>query len=296
MSDEIYQNAGGNADNRAGVSDSDNSFEDVYVNKDNLETKKTRSFKQSDSSGLKTAEGRCYRVTTVCVVLLCVLLLTAVIVLWIKFSNVSIDKYQLQTKYNNLTVDRDQLQTSYNTLTVKEKQLQTSYNNLLVERNELQTSYNNLTVERDQLLTRLNQCPFNISAEGLVKQGWSVSETSSLYYLSTQKKSWTESRHYCIERGADLVIINSKEEQEFITNLMGNNNQAWIGLSDRDTEGKWKWVDGTEQTISTGFWYKGEPNDDKNNEDCGEMWKFPDKMAWNDRPCTEKSKWICEKN
>ncbi|KAF7686732.1 hypothetical protein HF521_015125 [Silurus meridionalis] len=77
---------------------------------------------------------------------------------------------------------------------------------------------------------------------------------------------------------------------------MGNIKRAWIGLSDRDSEGTWKWVDGTEQTISTGFWYKGEPNDENNNEDCGEMCTFPDKMAWNDRPCSQQSNWICKKN
>jgi len=36
---------------------------------------------------------------------------------------------------------------------------------------------------------------------------------SSLYFLSSEKKNWTESRRYCIERGADLIIINNREEQ-----------------------------------------------------------------------------------
>ncbi|KAM9449642.1 CD209 antigen-like protein A isoform 4-T4 [Clarias gariepinus] len=113
--------------------------------------------------------------------------------------------------------------------------------------------------------------------------------SSSLYYFS-EMKNWDESRQDCRERGADLVIINSKEKQEFIVEQL-KGSRTWIGLSDRDKEGEWKWVDGT--PLTSGNWGPGQP-DNFNEEDCAEI-GFPDKQDLNDRPCSHKQGWICEK-
>ncbi|XP_060772636.1 CD209 antigen-like protein A isoform X3 [Neoarius graeffei] len=157
--------------------------------------------KAKNIGGGDTAWGRCYRLTVACVVLLCVLLLTAITVLWIKF------------------------------------------NNLTTENNQLQTSYTNLTKEREIEIQRHS------------KLGWICFGSS--FYISTEKKNWTESRQDCRKQGADLAIIKSGEEQEFILKQLGK-SQAWIGLSDGDTEGEWKWVDGT--PLTTEYWRNEEPN------------------------------------
>ncbi|XP_053335452.1 hepatic lectin-like [Clarias gariepinus] len=212
-------------------------------------------------TGFSTIGGRCYRVTTVCVVLLCVFLLSAVTLLWIKYNKLNTENNQLQTSNNNLTIERDQLQ----------------------------TCCNSPTKEREQCRSD------NIVVSVVIKQGWSFS-SSSLYYISTEKKNWTESTQDCRERGADLVIITSREEQNFIIKQLGDSNEAWIGLSKDDTKTKWKWLDGTEQNNSTGVWAQGEPNNHGGNEDCGTIKTFPDMTGWNDKPCFNTSQWICKKN
>ncbi|XP_053086705.1 CD209 antigen-like protein C [Pangasianodon hypophthalmus] len=208
-------------------------------------------------TGGDTAWSRCYRVTAVCVLLLCVLLLTAITVLWIKFINLNTENSQLQTRYNNLTKERDRLQK---------------------DREELQ---------------RLSKVVRDF------KDGWTYFN-SSLYYRSAEKKNWDESRRDCRERGADLVIINSREEQEFINKTLLSAT-AWIGLSDRDTEGVWKWVDGTELTSGTGYWSQREPNDYEGNEDCAITGYIPQGgttyflNTWNDVPCSFNYGRICAK-
>ncbi|XP_064814024.1 C-type lectin domain family 4 member E-like [Oncorhynchus masou masou] len=128
-------------------------------------------------------------------------------------------------------------------------------------------------------------------------EGWQKFE-SSWYFLSTVKKPWRESRQDCLERGADLVIVNSDMEQEF---LFGLTKRAWIGLTDSVTEGTWKWVDGTPLTTPS-YWHKLQLENDgdtpaNRKEDCVELntetWR-PGK-AWNDLSCSDNHYWICEK-
>ncbi|KAI4877945.1 hypothetical protein NFI96_031159 [Prochilodus magdalenae] len=172
--------------------------------------------------------GSRYRLTAVCLGLLCVLLLTAITVPWFM-----------------LTPERDGVQTSHTNLTTGIDQLQTSYTNLAKERDQLQSSNTNLTKERDQLQKDRDEFERKFSElETLITQQEWIYFSSTIYYISTERKSWRESRQHCKGKGADLVIINSREEQDFINRLRGDQT-AWIGLSYRNTEGgwKWRWVD-----------------------------------------------------
>uniref|UniRef100_A0A3B4DCZ5 C-type lectin domain-containing protein n=1 Tax=Pygocentrus nattereri TaxID=42514 RepID=A0A3B4DCZ5_PYGNA len=121
----------------------------------------------------------------------------------------------------------------------------------------------------------------------------------SFYYISTEKKSWSESRKFCTERGADLVIINSREEQEFISKAFGS-SEAWIGLTDTEKEGVWKWVDNstltTNSALNVGFWKSGEPNSNVGDEDCVATGEGSDPVGnWADYPCNHQFVWVCEK-
>ncbi|XP_068448737.1 C-type lectin domain family 4 member M-like [Clinocottus analis] len=147
---------------------------------------------------------------------------------------------------------------------------------------DFQAIIKNLTEEREDLKRKMS------AFDQYLQQGW-VYSYSSFYYISSNQMSWQESRDDCLQRGADLIIINSKEEQEFAIQFQ---RLTWIGLTDRETEGKWKWVDGT--ALSTSYWNAGEPNG-RHNENCAVTWLFSKENSWNDTPCNVKNFWICEK-
>ena len=50
------------------------------------------------------------------------------------------------------------------------------------------------------------------STQGLSPLGWRRLG-NSLYLFSDTKKNWEDSRNDCKQRGADLVVIDSDEEQ-----------------------------------------------------------------------------------
>uniref|UniRef100_A0A8C7H357 CD209 antigen-like protein E n=1 Tax=Oncorhynchus kisutch TaxID=8019 RepID=A0A8C7H357_ONCKI len=147
-----------------------------------------------------------------------------------------------------------------------------------------------LTEERDQ-----QQREKDDFMEKFSNPGWNKFE-SCWYFVSSERKTWSESRQDCVERGADLVIVNSREKQRFLFAL---NKRAWIGLTDRETEGSWKWVDGT--PLITRYWTIDQPNNGGSvstfpGEDCAVLRKGQDQPenTWNYINCAVKSICICE--
>ncbi|XP_029605396.1 C-type lectin domain family 4 member E-like, partial [Salmo trutta] len=161
-----------------------------------------------------------------------------------------------------------------------------------------QTSYNTLTKERDQLQTERDFLSGRFTnLKQTCSEGWQKFD-SSWYFLSTETKTWKKSREDCLERGADLVIINSDKEQEFLFNL---NKGVWIGLTDSVTEGTLIWVDGTPLT-NPRYWSPYQPDnggdkpEEYGEEDCVHIHKEQSpRKSWNDLSCDSKLNWVCEK-
>ena len=111
------------------------------------------------------------------------------------------------------------------------------------------------------------------------------------YLLCEGPKTWEQARAFCQSRGADLIVIDDEQENEFITG--SGLPTAWIGLSDRDEEGTFAWVDGT--TPETTYWNTDEPNDSGGTEDCGGIFTEGETAGmWNDFDCSSERAFVCE--
>ncbi|XP_059394589.1 CD209 antigen-like protein E [Carassius carassius] len=223
----------------------------------------TNTNKPLQCTGSESVKVRSSRASVVCLVLLCVLLLTAVIVLCVHI-------------YTNCTEETKPLLTNHTNLTEERKELEIKITNLTEERK----------TKRDQLINQLS-----------ILDEW-IYYQFSFYYKSNEKKNWTESRQDCLKKGADLIIINNRTEQDFVMKIT-NKTEFWIGVSDIDVEDTWKWVDGS--ALTSGFWATGgEVNEPRGGtlENCAVSYipMSTEITGWHDVKCNYTYHWICEKS
>ncbi|XP_050780963.1 low affinity immunoglobulin epsilon Fc receptor-like [Gopherus flavomarginatus] len=120
--------------------------------------------------------------------------------------------------------------------------------------------------------------------------GWQRFE-KKCYFFSTLTKSWLDAKQFCTNEGSHLVIVNTKQEQIFLSNHITEPSVYWLGLSDSAKEGEWHWLDGS--PLSLRVWGPGEPNNvGHQGEDCGSL-RFDGK--WNNATCSMTEHWICER-
>ncbi|KAM6469347.1 hepatic lectin-like isoform 1-T1 [Liasis olivaceus] len=111
------------------------------------------------------------------------------------------------------------------------------------------------------------------------------------YFFSFQQLIWHTAKNHCEQQHSQLVVITNQYEQNFLQSRT-RGERYWIGLSDNNIEGHWRWVDNTDYRTSFKNWARGEPNDHGNDEDCAQIHEAGE---WNDVSCNTKSFYVCKK-
>jgi hypothetical protein len=127
------------------------------------------------------------------------------------------------------------------------------------------------------------------------------------YALTTTMSSWQDARAGCQSRGAgwDLVTIHSAQRNAWLSALLGSVADAWVGASDLQTEGAWRWLgDGTPFWNGSGGmgslvgnayvnWSPGS-NPEPNGGDASDCLRLRTGGSWADYQCNSPFASICE--
>ncbi|XP_078682431.1 uncharacterized protein LOC144916906 [Branchiostoma floridae x Branchiostoma belcheri] len=96
----------------------------------------------------------------------------------------------------------------------------------------------------------------------------------------------------CLKDEGFLAMPKDAATNAFLVqlkNAVRNDVAFYIGLSDQNAEGQWRFADGT-ALCSYKNWNPGEPNN-RGNEDCATL--LP-RSKWNDVPCSSDLRYICQ--
>ncbi|XP_044838856.1 killer cell lectin-like receptor subfamily B member 1B allele A [Mauremys mutica] len=106
------------------------------------------------------------------------------------------------------------------------------------------------------------------------------------YWLSKERKDWTGSRDDCSGKSSRMLVLQNREEMDFIQDVVQDANYIWIGLKVTPKEGKWTWVD---SSLLDPVRFSVSGSADGNS--CG--WIRGTQVL--SEMCDAELKWICQK-
>eukprot|EP00058_Branchiostoma_floridae_P004014 XP_002589502.1 hypothetical protein BRAFLDRAFT_88361 [Branchiostoma floridae] len=119
------------------------------------------------------------------------------------------------------------------------------------------------------------------------------------YQTFTTYLNYDQAQATCVSNGGHLAHIKSSRQQSVLANMAtltaGWGSDYWIGLTDRQSEGIWRWTDGT--GLNYRNWAEGEPTNGNavdGEQDCVALWGDYGYTHWDDRQCGHWLYFICQ--
>ena len=146
-------------------------------------------------------------------------------------------------------------------------------------------SCNGIDDDCDGIVDEQAGCPCDVEVRG-----------TSAYLICADRRAWTEAADGCAAVGYTLVVIEDGAEDAFVYGEIDRRGlpDTWIGFNDRETEGRFVWLDGVPGAYT--HWDGGEPNNGGNGgEDCAVLMTADGRRTeWDDRPCGTDRPYVCE--
>ncbi|XP_028435649.1 C-type lectin domain family 4 member G-like [Perca flavescens] len=152
-----------------------------------------------------------------------------------------------------LTAEIQQLTVEVQNLTTRNLQLETQRKNLTEQIQNMEKNWNELNVSRAQWSIDA-YCPktSNVTQCQACQNGWFPTGSNCYYYDADppDQKTWEEARQNCRGMESDLVVVHNEKEQIALNTYSVGSSGYWFGL--RAEGGRWKWIDGSDLTVS--YW------------------------------------------
>jgi hypothetical protein len=138
-------------------------------------------------------------------------------------------------------------------------------------------------------------------------RGATASPDQRCFALVTTPSSWQDARTACQAKGTgwDLTTIHNAARNSFLASFLGTLTDAWVGASDAQSEGVWRWLgdggafwngNGTSGGAVGGAfvsWTAG-TNPEPNGGDLSDCLRLRAGGGWADLQCTTLFAAICE--
>jgi len=122
-------------------------------------------------------------------------------------------------------------------------------------------------------------------------QNGAVCRTRYLHH--PEKADWEGAKAICELEGGQLAVITSEADQNRIMSRFGKLREFWIGATDIEREGQFRWVNG--QGLGFARWLAGQPTRKyPNNEHCVSFNYAWRDGRWGDRNCYDSRPFLCE--
>ena len=116
-------------------------------------------------------------------------------------------------------------------------------------------------------------------------------DNGNCYLYVGNSITWVLADEDCALRGGYLATVSDREENEFVAALA--DVPVWIGLSDQDTEGGFRWVTG--ERVEFVNWATNNPYSENELQDCV---RLIEGGQWDDSECDSISgrdnAYVCE--
>ncbi|KAK2824785.1 hypothetical protein Q7C36_018712 [Tachysurus vachellii] len=267
---------------------------------DDLDTRDNTAFWRKDGFSVMAASPNRSRWCVSVFTILAILLLAIII-------SISLTKTHVDRRISATESDVKNLSQSLVSLINKVQQLENHGAEVVRSVNKVRLSLSSLQTQAQNFFTKLDnmqetvthlKCRFdtlqnNNTQHQCCPADWTLF-FSQCYYFSDYGKSWNEARDVCVNMKAELLILKSKTEKEFVIKYT-RPFYYWLGLSDERT-GEWEWLDGTRYQMDSSEWMPGQPDNWRlhglgGGEDCAH---FHSDGRYNDDHCSRNYRFVCK--